>query len=57
MSRLEEKQKARFFYGVRQSELRRFDRAALKGIVRRLPQRADVQTPLDETQIIEFYSR
>jgi ribosomal protein S4 len=57
VSRLEEKQKARFFYGVRQSELRGLDRAALKGIVRRLPQRAEFQAPFDETQIIEFHSR
>jgi hypothetical protein len=33
------------------------DRAALKGIVRRLPQRADLQAPFDQTQIIEFCSR
>ena len=33
------------------------DADALRGNVKGLPERADVQVPFDETQIIEFYSR
>jgi ribosomal protein S4 len=33
------------------------DRERLAGRVQRLPTRADVQVPFDETMIIEFYSR
>jgi small subunit ribosomal protein S4 len=33
------------------------DRDALKGTIKSLPDRSDVQAPFDETQIIEFYSR